>query len=140
MTHPDQETIVRVLRYRHWAMVGLTDHPFRTAYQIALFLRDHGSRVIPVNRTGTAVLGEPGYPSLADLPERPEVVAVYRRADAAAPYVDQAWRLGAKAVWLPLGVVVADPAERARAAGTDVIMDRCPIIEWPLLERLGDRG
>jgi predicted CoA-binding protein len=132
----DDLTIARVLGHRSWAMVGLTEHPTRTAYHIAQFLRGHGTRVVPVNLTGHPVLGEPGYRSLADLPDVPEVVAVYRRASAAAPYVQEAVRLGARAVWLPLDVVVTDAAEQAVAAGLDVVMDRCPLIEWPKVERL----
>lgn len=131
MPATEADLISRVLRYRHWAMVGLTGNPARTAYQIASFLYRHGTRVVPVNPGGVPIFGEPGYRELADLPEPPEVVAVYRRAAAAAEFVDAAVAIGAKAVWLPLSVVVPEAADRATAAGLDVVMNHCPKIEWP---------
>lgn len=85
--------------------------------------------MIPVNPNCDEVLGEPAYARLADIPEQVEVVDVFRRSDAAGAHVDEAIAIGAKAVWLQLGVIDEEAAERARAAGLQVVMDRCPAIE-----------
>jgi predicted CoA-binding protein len=114
-----------------WAIVGLGGDPGRTAYHIAAFLQTHGKRIVPVHPRAAEVLGEPGYASLAEIPFDIDVVDIFRRSDAAGRFVDQAIELGARAVWLQLGVVDEDAAARAAAAGLDVVMDTCPHIEWP---------
>lgn len=126
----DPGVIERVLAARTWAVVGLTDNPGRTAYRIGRFLLDHGKRVIPVNPRGEAVHGQPGYASLADIDEPVDVVDVFRRSEQAGVHVDEAIAIGAGAVWLQLGVIDAAAAQRATAAGLDVVMDTCPAIEW----------
>jgi len=127
----DAETIERVLRHQVWAVVGLTDNRSRPAYGVARFLLDHGKRVVPVNATGQPVHGQPGYRSIAEIPFPVDVVDVFRRPEAAGGHVDEAVAAGAKAVWLQLGVIDEAAADRASAAGLDVVMDHCPAIEWP---------
>jgi predicted CoA-binding protein len=131
------EVIRRVLTTtRTWAVVGCSPDPRRDSHRIARLLLDRGYEVIPVNpAAGPEVLGRRCYPSLADVPAGAgiEVVDVFRRSDRAGVHVDEALALGAKAVWLQLGVVDEAAAERARAAGLDVVMDRCPAIELPRL-------
>jgi uncharacterized protein len=127
----DADTIERVLRHQVWAVVGLTDNPSRPAHRVARFLQDRGKRIVPVNPRGGAVHGQPGYRSLADIPFPVDVVDVFRRSEAAGAHVDEAIAAGAKAVWLQLGVIDEGAADRAGAAGLDVVMDHCPAIEWP---------
>ncbi|UBU08923.1 CoA-binding protein [Nonomuraea gerenzanensis] len=129
----DQDVIRRLLTEAHtWAFVGLSDHPGRTAYDQAGLLKSRGRRIIPVHPAAGAVLGEPGYASLAEVPGKVDVVAVYRRSEHAGEAIDEAIAIGAGAVWLPLGVIDEAAGERALAAGLDVVMDRCPGVEWAL--------
>jgi predicted CoA-binding protein len=113
-----------------WAVVGLSDDPSRTAYQVAAQLQERGKRIVPIHPTATTVLGERAYPSLADVPFAVDVVDVFRRSEAAGQFVDEAIAIGAKAVWLQLGVVDEDAFARAEAAGVPMVMDTCPLIEW----------
>jgi predicted CoA-binding protein len=120
---------------RTWAVVGCSADPSRDSHRIAAMLQSRGYRVVPVNPGLEEVLGERCHPSLSDIPpeEGIEVVDLFRRSDAVAPHVDEAIAIGAKAVWMQLGVVDETAAERARAAGLRVVMDRCPAIELPRL-------
>ena len=139
---PAETTIERVLTgHRTWAVVGCSPDPRRDSHDVAAFLMGRGYRVIPVNPscTGTDILGQRCYPSLADIPEPVDVVDIFRRSDRAGAHVDEAVTVGARAVWMQLGVVDQAAAERGRAAGLDVVMDRCPKIELPRLERRGLR-
>lgn len=124
-------------RLRTWAVVGCSPEPSRDSHRIARLLKSRGYRVIPVNPAADELLGEPCYASLRDVPEPVDVVDVFRRSEAAGAHVDEAIEIGAKAVWLQLGVIDEAAAERARAAGLEVVMDRCPAIELP---RLGIAG
>ena len=118
---------------RTWAVVGCSPSPHRDSHRIAELLRRSGHRVIPVNPAEDEVLGERCYPTVADIGEPVDVVDVFRRSDAAGAHVDEAIETGAKAVWLQLGVIDRRAADRARAAGLHVVMDRCPAIELPRL-------
>jgi predicted CoA-binding protein len=119
-----------------WAVVGCSPDPGRDSHRIAALLRSRGYRVIPVNPAVDRVLGERCYPSLTDIPaeEGVEVVDVFRRSEHAGGHVDEAIAIGAKAVWLQLGVIDEQAIDRARAAGLRAVMDRCPAIELPRLE------
>ncbi|WP_067488900.1 CoA-binding protein [Actinomadura hibisca] len=129
----DQGVIRRLLNEsRTWAFVGLGDNPDREVYNQARLLQQRGKRIFPVHPSGAEVLGESGYASLADLPEKVDVVGVYRRAEHAGAAVDEAIAAGARAVWLPLNVIDEAAARRAKDAGLDVVMDRCPAVEWAL--------
>jgi len=118
---------------RTWAVVGCSPDPARDSHRIAAMLKRRGYRVIPVNPMATEILGERCYPSLGAVSEAVEVVDVFRRASAAGAHVDEAIEVGARAVWMQLGVVDEQAAERGRAAGLRVVMDRCPAIELPRL-------
>ena len=122
-----------------WAVVGLSGDPSRTAYSIAELLQSRGKRIVPIHPSaapstapegGLTVLGEQGYASLADVPFPIDVVDVFRRSEAAGEFADQAVAVGAKAVWLQLGVIDEAAFERTTAAGVPMVMDTCPAIEW----------
>ena len=134
MTADMDDVIRRVLtEHKTWAVVGCSPDPFRDSHRIAALLQARGYRVIPVNPQIDEVLGERAYASVHEIPEPVDVVDVFRRSDQAGRHVDEAIQIGAKAVWLQLGVIDAAAAERAQAAGLDVVMDRCPAIELPRL-------
>jgi uncharacterized protein len=118
-----------------WAVVGLSGDTGRTAYSIAALLQERGKQIVPIHPAadsdeGLVVLGEKGYATLADVPFPIDVVDVFRRSDAAGEFADQAVEVGARAVWLQLGVVDADAFDRTVAAGLPMVMDTCPSIEW----------
>jgi len=120
------------------AMVGASDRPNRPSHGVMKILQDHGYRVLPVNPqiTGEHVHGEYVWRELSQIGVPIDIVDIFRRPEAAGEAVDQAIAVGAKAVWLQLGVVNPEAAARAEAAGLKVVMDRCPAIE---LRRLGIR-
>ena len=121
---------------RTWAVVGCSPNPARDSNRIAAMMQSRGYRVIPVNPAVVGeLLGERCYPTVAAIPasEGVEVVDIFRRADQAGAHVDEAIAIGATGVWMQLGVVDPAAAERARAAGLRVVMDRCPAIELPRL-------
>ncbi|TPG12002.1 CoA-binding protein [Sphingomonas oligophenolica] len=117
------------------AMVGASDRADRPSYGVMAKLQAHGYRVIPVNPqiTGEHVHGEFVFRELAQLGDPIDIVDIFRRPEAAGEAVDQAITIGAKAVWMQLGVVNAQAAARAEAAGLKVVMDRCPAIDIPRL-------
>jgi predicted CoA-binding protein len=129
------EDVRAILEHRVWAVVGCSPDPGRPSHGVARFLQRNGYRVIPVNPEADEILGEQCYPRLADVPaeEGVEVVDVFRRSALAGAHVDEAIAIGAQAVWMQLGVIDHAAAERARAAGLRVVMDRCPAIELPRL-------
>jgi uncharacterized protein len=134
------EVIRSVLENRRtWAVVGCSPDPARDSHRIASMLKSRGYRVIPVNPSCAEILGERCYASLADIPEPIDVVDIFRRSSEAGRHVDEAIAVGASAVWMQLGVIDHDAAARARAAGLDVVMDRCPAIEMPRLRISGPR-
>jgi predicted CoA-binding protein len=130
------EDIARLLTNgRTIAVVGASDRPTRPSYGVMKFLQDWGYRVFPVNPqiTGEHVLGEFVWRELAQIGVPIDIVDIFRRPEAAAEAVEQAIFIGAKAVWMQLGVINHDAAARAEAAGLEVVMDRCPHIEIPRL-------
>jgi uncharacterized protein len=128
------ESVIRsLLGRRTWAVVGCSPDPSRDSHRIAGLLQSRGYRVIPVNPNVSEVLGERCYPSLREVPEQVDVVDVFRHPDQAGRHVDEAIEIGAGAVWMQLGVIDEAAAERGRAAGLRVVMDRCPAIELPRL-------
>ena len=123
-------SVATLLGLQTWAVVGLSDNRWRPAWEVALFLQQQGRRIVPVHPSAVTVHGEPGYPSVADIPFPVDVVDCFVRSDLVGPVVDQAVAAGASGVWMQLGVVDEAAAARARAAGLTVVMDRCPKIEW----------
>jgi uncharacterized protein len=124
---PDVEAL---LALDTWAVVGLSQDRSRAAYSVAQFLQARGKRVVPVHPAAQEVHGEPGYARLADVPFPVDVVDCFVNSRLVGPVVDDAVAVGATGVWMQLGVVDQAAAERARAAGLTVVMDRCPKIEW----------
>ncbi len=118
---------------RRWAVVGCSPDPSRDSNRIAQLLLRHGYEVFPVNPAATELLGRKAYARVADIPGGVDVVDIFRRSADAGAHVDEAIAIGAKAVWMQLGVIDADAAARARDAGLAVVMDRCPAIELPQL-------
>ncbi|MFF2623859.1 CoA-binding protein [Oerskovia jenensis] len=130
----DDATIRKVLADTEtWAVVGLSNNSARAAYGVARLLQRQGKRIVPVHPSAETVHGEQGYASLADIPFPVDVVDVFVRSDLAGEVADQAVEAGARAVWFQLGVVDEDAFARVREAGLDMVMDRCPAIEWPRL-------
>jgi predicted CoA-binding protein len=111
------------------AVVGLSSNQYRPSYGVASYMQKRGYRIIPVNPGETQVLGERAYPALADVPEKIDLVDIFRRSEEAGAHVDEAIRLGVKAVWLQESVIDEAAAERARTAGLMVVMDRCILKE-----------
>jgi predicted CoA-binding protein len=128
-----EETARRILsEYRTWAVVGWSPNPARDSNRVASFLESRGYRVIRVNPN--ACDDHPDcHPDLASVGEPVEVVDIFRRSEAAGAHVDEAIAIGARAVWMQLGVLDPAAAARAEAAGLDVVMDRCPAIDHPRL-------
>jgi uncharacterized protein len=138
-TWRDPDVIRRLLTTpATWAVVGLSANTERTAYRIGRYLRDRlGMNIVPVNLRGENTLDERGYHRLADVPGPVQVVDCFVNSQRVGAVVDDAIaekdRLGIEAVWLQLGVIDDAAAERARAAGLDVVMDTCPAMEAPAL-------
>jgi predicted CoA-binding protein len=116
-----------------WAVVGLSNNRARVAYGVAAVLQRFGKRIVPVHPKAETVHGEQGYASLAEIPFPVDVVDVFVNSDLAGAVADEAVAAGAKAVWFQLGVIDTEAYARTRAAGADMVMDRCPAIEIPLL-------
>ena len=122
--------LLRILKgYKRVAVVGLSANPLRPSHFVAVYLRSKGYEVIPVNPRETEVLGRKSYPSLKEIPGPVEIVDIFRDPSAVPGIVEEAIAVGAKVVWMQLGVVHEAAAERARAAGLAVVMDRCIKIE-----------
>ena len=124
--NPDPAAICALLReVRTIAVVGLSPNPDRPAFRIARALQGFGYRIIPVRPKVESVLGEKAYGSLAEVPERIDLVDVFRSPEHVGPIVDECLRLGLKRLWLQDGVVNEAAAAKASAAGMTVVMDRC---------------
>jgi predicted CoA-binding protein len=134
----DDETLrLALLGARTIAVVGLSDKPSRPSYNVARYLQNQGYRIIPVNPNITETLGERAYPDLISVPDAIDMVDIFRRSDRVGPSVDEAITKGVQTIWMQLGVVDERAAQRARAAGITVIMDRCALVEHGRL--IGDQ-
>ncbi len=111
------------------AVVGLSDDPRRASYDVSEYMQSQGYRIIPVNPEIRESLGEKAYPTLSEVPEKIDIVNVFRRPEFVPEVVDEAIRVGAPAIWMQEGVVHVEAAEKARAAGIFVVMDRCILKE-----------
>lgn len=126
MSYEEQQTIEKILREaRTVATVGLSEDTSKPAHTVPAYLQAQGYHVVPVNPTIETALGEKAYASLTDVPEAIDVVQIFRRSDYVGPIVDEAIRVGAKAVWMQVGIADEEAAARARAAGLDVVMNQC---------------
>ena len=126
----DPRTIRKIYGYaRTIAMVGLSPNRLRPSFFVGQYLQYRGYRVVPVNPTASEILGETSYPSLSAIPFPVDVVDVFRAPSAAPAIAEEAIAIGAKALWLQFGVISPAAAEKASAAGLDVVMDRCMKIE-----------
>ena len=125
----DADMIEMLRAARTIAVVGLSSKRMRPSYGVAAYMQQHGYRIIPVNPAETEVLGEKAYASLSEVPEKIDIVDVFRRSEAVPEVVDEAVRLGISYLWLQEDVIHEIAAERARTAGIKVVMDRCILKE-----------
>jgi predicted CoA-binding protein len=107
------------------ASVGLSSSDEKESYWIVSYLKEQGYRIIPVNPKATEIFGEKAYPDLASIPDKVDVVQVFRKSEDVPPVVDDAIKIGAKVVWMQAGIVNEEAAQKARAAGLQVVMDAC---------------
>jgi len=124
------DAVAQILRgVKTIAVVGLSSNPMRPSYGVAEYLKTAGYRIIPVNPNETEVLGEKAYTRLEDIPEQVDVVDVFRRAEEVPAVAVSAIRIGAKVLWMQLGIENAGAAEKARAAGLVVVENACLLVE-----------
>ncbi len=125
----DSEVKELLAATRTIAVVGLSEKPDRPSHYVAEYLQLHGYRIIPVNPSVVSVLGQRSYPTLQDIPEPVDMVDIFRRSEAVPPIVEAAIAIGARSVWMQEGVIHEGAAEQARAAGLQVVMDKCILKE-----------
>lgn len=124
----------RILKNNHTiAVVGLSADWYRPSYFAAKYMQEHGLRIIPVNPKYDEILGEKCYPNLKAIPDSVDIVDVFRKPDDCVPIAEDAVAIGAKVLWLQLGVVNEEAARIAEAGGLEVVMDRCVKIEYARL-------
>jgi uncharacterized protein len=120
------------------AVVGLSDNPDRTSYRVSRYMQEHGFKIIPVNPTITEALGEKAYPSLRDIPEKVDIVNVFRRSADVPPVAEDAIAIRARGLWMQEGIVNEEAARKAESAGLKVVMDCCIMVEHArLVQGLG---
>jgi len=130
----DIKDLRRILNdYKRVAIVGLSDDWSRPSNFAAKYLIDHGFEVIPVNPKYDEILGQKCYADLEDIPAPVDIVDLFQRVERIPPFVDQAIKIGAKVVWMQLGIIHEEAAQKARDAGLEVVMDRCMKIEYARL-------
>jgi len=134
----DPAVAEQILRtYRVWAVIGCSSNPMRPSYGVSRYLLSHGYRVVPINPRETVVHGQQAYRDLRSVPADPstpiEVVDIFRRSDLVLPHVEEAIEIGAKAIWMQLGVWNEEAAQLASDAGLLVVMNRCPAIDHPAM-------
>jgi len=129
----DTRTILE--SYRTWAVVGISAKPERDSCRVARFLAERGYRIVPVNPMLESWDGVPAWPDLLSVPHPVDVVDLFRKPEDVPGHVDEAIRIGARVVWMQLGIRHEEAAGIARAAGLEVVQDRCPVVEtrrlWP---------
>ena len=130
MSSTEGEQITQLLKTaKTIAVVGLSESAMRPSFSVSEYMRAHGYRIIPVNPAIQEWLGEKAYASLLDVPEKIDIVDVFRRSDAVPDIVEQAIQIKAPAIWLQEGVIHEEAAERARNAGIFIVMDLCILKE-----------
>ena len=110
------------------AVVGLSPNPDRPSYRVSCYMQAYGYKIIPVNPSITEALGEKAYPSLKDIPEKVDIVNIFRRSEDVPPVVDEAIAIKARVLWMQQGIVNEAVARKAESAGMTVIMDRCIMV------------
>lgn len=115
--------------YRTIAVVGLSDNPDKDSYRVAKYLKEHGYRIIPVNPSIDKVLGEQSYPDLKSIPSVVDIVDIFRKQEAIPGVVDEAIHIGAKVVWMQLGLSSKEASRKAREAGLEVVQSKCIKVE-----------
>jgi predicted CoA-binding protein len=129
-TLAQRDPISEILKHaRNIAVVGLSSSPLRPSHGVAAYMQTQGYHIIPVNPNIEEALGEQAYPSLMKVPEKIDIVDIFRRSDAVAEVVDQAIELKVPAIWMQEGVIDEKAAAKARAAGIFVVMDQCILVE-----------
>ena len=124
------QTMQKIMREAQTiAVVGLSSQRSRAGYYVPAYLQEQGYRIIPVNPHLRESLGEKAYPELASVPDPIDLVLIFQRSEKVPPFVEQAIAVGAKAVWLQLGIAHAGAAAQAEAAGLDVVQDACMLVE-----------
>lgn len=132
--NPSQEEIRELLSQSTTiAVVGLSPKPSRPSHGVANYLKQQNYRIIPVNPGHPEILGEKSYPALLDIPEKVDIVDIFRRAEYVPPVVDQAIKIKAKVVWMQSGIVNHQAAQKAKEAGLVVVMDRCLAVARSIL-------
>jgi len=132
--NPSREEIKDILQNSDTiAVVGLSDNPERVSYMVSEAMQAKGYRIIPVNPNADQILGEKCYASLQDIPERVDIVNVFRRSEHTPPVAEDAVKIGARTLWLQLGIANEEAAAAAQAGGLNVIMDRCIKVEDSIL-------
>lgn len=126
---PEEEIRTILTKYKTIAVVGLSDNPEKDSYHVAKCLKDHGYRIIPVNPATKEVLGETSYPDLKSIPSPVDIVDIFRKPDAIPEIVDDAIDIGAKVVWMQLGLADNNAACKARDAGLKVVQSKCIKVE-----------
>jgi len=130
VTLSEAERITQLLQTaKTIAVVGLTDSPMRPSYGVSSYMQSHGYRIIPVNPNISQSLGEPAYASLHEIPEKIDIVNIFRRPEAVPEIVDQAIQLKVPAIWMQEGVIHEAAVEKAQQAGIFVVMDKCILKE-----------
>ena len=124
---PNRSDILR--KYKTIAVVGLSNNPMRPSHGVSEYMQHHGYRIIPVNPGHAQILGEKSYRKLEDIPEPVDIVNIFRRSEMIPPIVDSAIAIGAKVVWMQEGIQHEEAAEKARAAGLEVVMNTCILKE-----------
>ena len=130
MMQLQQETIEKIIEStKTIAVVGFSSKEGRAGFYVPAYLQEHGYRIIPVNPNLDEGLGEIAYPNLNAIPEPVDLVLIFQRSENVPPFVDAAIEIGATAVWLQLGIYNEEAAQKAQAAGLDVVMDACLLVE-----------
>lgn len=128
--YSQQESMAQILaESKTIAVVGLSSRQTRAGYYVPAYLRSAGYRIIPVNPHINEALGEKAYPDLASIPEPVDLVLIFQRSDKVPPFVDDAIKIGASAVWMQLGILNQEAADKARAAGLLVVQNACMMVE-----------
>jgi len=127
---PQTDPVTELLkRAKTIAVVGLSDNPLRPSYGVSAYMQSHGYRIIPVNPRIESCLGEKAYASLLEVPEKIDIVDIFRRPEFVEEVVDQAIQLKVPAIWMQQDVIHEKAGEKARKAGMFVVMDRCILVE-----------